>query len=207
MNLDINKMFLEKNKEIFLNSLILEMERNLDTLKSTTDNTVALEINKLYLFFKSYFKEIDRKYKKEELLGVLYYERKKYNDIVNSNIEEKKNNVKESVKKINEEIIVDDFVNTYYEKLREESNIINEKIELELTKEITLNFIPKVISKFSLNSSYQRERVTRRINGLFKTTLINRLQEEIDFRDESLRNMSIESYKKYLELNKETTNN
>ena len=38
-----------KNKEIFKNSLTLEMERNLDALKNTTDNCVALEINKLFL--------------------------------------------------------------------------------------------------------------------------------------------------------------
>ena len=49
MDIDINKMFKDKNKEIFKNSLTLEMERNLDTLKNTTDNCVALEINKLFL--------------------------------------------------------------------------------------------------------------------------------------------------------------
>ena len=38
MEMDINKMFQDKNKEIFRNSLTLEMERNLEALKNTTDN-------------------------------------------------------------------------------------------------------------------------------------------------------------------------
>ena len=48
MDTDISKMFKEKNKEIFKNSLTLEMERNLDALKNTTDNCVSLEIKKLF---------------------------------------------------------------------------------------------------------------------------------------------------------------
>ena len=54
MDIDVNKMFKEKNIEIFKNSLTLEMERNLDALKNTTDNCVSLEINKLFLFFKNF---------------------------------------------------------------------------------------------------------------------------------------------------------
>lgn len=207
MDLDINKMFLEKNKEIFINNLILEMERNLDSLKSTTNNSVALEINKLYLFFKKYFHEIDKKVKKDELLGILFYERKKYNEIVSLIIEEKKNNVKESLSELKEEVISEEYLNKFYEKLKEESLIINDKIDLELKKEISLNFIPKVISKFQIDSPDQVERISRRIGGLFQNTLISRIKEEINFRDDSLRNMSLESYKKYKELNKETTNN
>ena len=57
MDENIGKMFRDKNKEIFLNSLTLDVERNSDALKSTTDNCVALEINKLSVFLKSYFKE------------------------------------------------------------------------------------------------------------------------------------------------------
>lgn len=207
MNLDINKMFLEKNKEIFLNNLSLEMERNLNSLISTTDNSVALEINKLYLFFKDYFNELNKKYRKDELLGILYYERKKYNDIVNSNIEAKKNSLNDYFNNLNQDIIDEDFVNSYYEKLKEESLNVNEVIDLELKKEISLNFIPKVITKFNLETDEEVERITRRINGLFMSSLISRIKEEINFRDDSLKNMTMESFKKYLELNKETVNN
>ena len=70
MDENIGKMFRDKNKEIFLNSLTLDVERNSDALKSTTDNCVALEINKLLVFLKSYFKEQEIPYKKDELQGI-----------------------------------------------------------------------------------------------------------------------------------------
>jgi hypothetical protein len=87
MDIDISKMFKDKNKEILNNSLKLEMNRNLETLKNTTDNCVSLEINKLFLFFKKYFDEININYTKDDLLGCLYKERKTISDIVNSEIE------------------------------------------------------------------------------------------------------------------------
>ena len=97
MEMDINKMFQDKNKEIFRNSLTLEMERNLEALKHTTDNLVALEINKLMMFFSKYFEEVNIEYKKEELLGILYKEKIKLNNIVNAKIEDKKIKIKEKL--------------------------------------------------------------------------------------------------------------
>jgi len=65
MEENLGEVFREKNKEILLNNLTLEIERNLNALKSTTDNCVALEINKLAIFFRSFFTENNIDYKKE----------------------------------------------------------------------------------------------------------------------------------------------
>lgn len=201
---DISKMFKDKNKEIFLNSLTLEMERNLETLKNTTDNCVALEINKLFLFFKKYFQEIDIKYKKEELLGILYRERKKINDIINDKIEEKKKRIKENfLEKVEE--IDDDFLNQYSAELSSETNRINNEIELELKKEIRTEFSMYVTSKYKLKTIEQDERIHSRIDILFNESVISRIKEQTIFRDDSLKNMAKESYNKYIELNKRTT--
>lgn len=201
---DISKMFKDKNKEIFLNSLTLEMERNLETLKNTTDNCVALEINKLFLFFKKYFQEIDIKYKKEELLGILYRERKNINDIINAKIEEKKQRIKENfLEKVVE--IDDTFLDQYSDELSSETNRINSEIELELKKEIRTEFSMHITSKYKLKTIEQEERIHSRINILFNESVISRIKEQTIFRDDSLKNMAKESYNKYIELNKRTT--
>ncbi len=201
---DISKMFKDKNKEIFLNSLTLEMERNLETLKNTTDNCVALEINKLFLFFKKYFQEIDIKYKKEELLGILYRERKNINDIINAKIEEKKQRIKENfLEKVVE--IDDTFLDQYSDELSSETNRINSEIELELKKEIRTEFSMNITSKYKLKTIEQEERIHSRINILFNESVISRIKEQTIFRDDSLKNMAKESYNKYIELNKRTT--
>lgn len=206
MDIDISKMFKDKNKEIFKNSLTLEMERNLEALKNTTDNCVALEINKLFLFFKKYFQEIEVTFKKEELLGILYRERKNINDIVNKKIEEKKTRLKDNFlnKENKEDVLSQEFLDKYYDELKNETEKINEEIEIAVKKEICTEFSPKVIKKYKLDSVEQSERINSRINGLFSENVISRVKEQTKFRDESLRNMSIESFKKYQELNKRT---
>ena len=206
MDIDINKMFKEKNKEIFKNSLTLEMERNLETLKNTTDNCVSLEINKLFLFFKSFFQDNNIDYTKEDLLGFLYRERKELNDIVNNKIEEKKNNIKNNFLNNNqdEEVLNEEFLSKYYEALKNETNRINNDIEVQLKEEICTVFVSELIKKYKLENSDQLERINSRINILFKDNVVSRVREQIIFRDDSLKNMTEESYKKYLDLNKKT---
>ena len=206
MDIDISKMFKNKNKEIFKNSLTLEMERNLEALKNTTDNCVALEINKLYLFFNKYFQEISIEFTKEELLGFLYRERKNINDIVNSKIEEKKKRIKENfLEKENEDdVLEENYVDKYYEELQKETELINQEIELEVKEEICTEFAPNIAKKYRLETVEQLDRINSRINILFKDNIISRIKEQTVFRDESLKNMAKESFEKYNELNKNT---
>ncbi|MBR4671730.1 MAG: hypothetical protein IKO78_00835 [Bacilli bacterium] len=208
MDIDVSKMFETKNKEIFKNSLVLEMERNLESLKSTTDNCVALEINKLFLFFKSYFEETNIEYTKEELLGILYKEKKTINDIVNAKIEDKKNRLKENfLSKEEDGILSKEYLEEYYQELLKETEKINEEIEVELKTEICTNFSTNIIKKYKLETVEQMDRINSRINDLFADSVISKIHEQTKFRDESLRNMSLESYSKYDNLNKTTIEN
>lgn len=206
MDEDISKMFKDKNKEIFKNSLTLEMERNLETLKNTTDNCVALEINKLYLFFNKYFQEISIDFKKEELLGLLYREKKEINDIVNKKIEEKKQRVKDNFLNVDDkkEELDEEYIEKYYKELQNETEIINNSIEVDIAYEICTNFSPNILKKFKLESVEQLERIHSRIDILFKDNIISRIKEQTLFRDESLMNLAKASLKKYIELNKNT---
>ncbi len=206
MDVDISKMFKDKNKEIFKNSLTLEMERNLETLKNTTDNCVALEINKLYLFFNKYFQEISIDFKKEELLGLLYREKKEINDIVNKKIEEKKQRVKDNFLNVDDkkEELDEEYIEKYYKELQNETEIINNSIEVDIAYEICTNFSPNILKKFKLESVEQLERIHSRIDILFKDNIISRIKEQTLFRDESLMNLAKASLKKYIELNKNT---
>ena len=128
------------------------------------------------------------------------------NDIVNTKIEEKKQNIKANFleKKIEEDIISEEYLDKYYEELKKETEIINDKLELELNEEICVEFSPKLAAKYKLDSTEQLERINSRINVLFKNNIISKVKSQTEFRDESLKNMFTESYNKYLELNKNT---
>ena len=206
MDENIGKMFRDKNKEIFLNSLTLDVERNSDALKSTTDNCVALEINKLSVFLKSYFKEQKIPYKKDELQGILYREKVELNKIINNRIEEKKVNIVEGFINDSKEKdnILSNFLEDFSKTLDDETNKMNEDLDLAIKTRICLDFSQYIIKKYDLQSEEQIERINSRINILFKDIVIKRVKDETMFRDESLRNQTKESYDKYRNLNENT---
>ena len=65
-------------------------------------------------------------------------------------------------------------------------------------------FFQELLSKYKLNTQEQQERLNSRINILFCQTIIKKIKEQTIFRDESLKNMTKESFKKYLKLNENT---
>lgn len=205
MDIEITKMFQEKNKDIFKNSLELEMERNLESLKKTTDNCTMLEINKILNFLKSFFEEHKIIYNENELKKIVDTEKEFLNEIVNSRIDIKMKNLKTFFQtKKTDFVIKEDYLSEYHEELSKNTNEIIEEIEIELKKEICIEFTPKLLKKYKLNTQDQQERITSRIDMLFSDTLIRRVKEQISFRDKSLENMSRESFEKYRKLNERT---
>ncbi len=205
-NENLGKMFREKNKEILLNNLTLDIDRNLDALKVTTDNCVLLETNKLLIFLKNFFKEEGIKYQKEELIGIIFREKTEINKIVNNRIEQKKNAIKDGfIKQSHEsENLLSNFIEEYINAIKEETEKMNGDISLDIKTRICLEFSQYIIKKYTLSDEDQIDRINSRINGLFKDTLIRRILEEIKFRDDSLKNQAIESYQKYRMLNENT---
>lgn len=206
MDENLGKMFREKNKEIFLNSLSLDVDRNSDALKSTTDNCVALEINKLFLFLKNYFKEQKISFKKEEVLGFLFREKVELNKIINNRIEEKKQNLKDGFIKesIEKDSIMSNFLDELFKAIDDETIKMNDDLDLAIKQRICLEFSQYIIKKYDLKTEEQIERINSRINVLLKDTLIKRVKEETEFRDNSLKNQTKESYEKYRMLNENT---
>lgn len=205
MDIEITKMFQEKNKDIFKNSLGLEMERNLESLKKTTDNCTALELNKIFNFLKSLFEEHGIIYNENDLKTEIEKEKEKLNEIVNSRIDIKMKNLNTFFqKRKTDSLISEEYLNEYYEELSKNTTDIVGEIEKELKKEICIEFTPNLLKKYKLNTQDQQDRVTSRIDMLFSDTLIRRVKEQISFRDKSLENMSRESFEKYKKLNERT---
>ena len=206
MDENLGKMFRDKNKEIFLNTLSLDIERNSDALKSTTDNCVALEINKLFLFLKNYFDDEKIPYTKEEILGFLYREKIELNKIIGNRIDLKKNNILNGFIKENKEKenILSNFLDELSKVIEDETSKMNDDLEIAIKTRVCLEFSQYIIKKYDLKNENQLERINSRINVLLKDTIIKRVKDETSFRDESLRNQTKESYEKYRLLNENT---
>jgi hypothetical protein len=107
---------------------------------------------------------------------------------------------------IPEKIITDKFLIKYSEKLKEETASLNDDLKVRLKEKTCLELYPDLLKRLKLNNLSAKERVNSRINILFVDAIINRVSDEAKFRDDSLNNFSKESFRKYVELNKQTLN-
>ena len=206
MDKEVTKVLHEKNKDIFKNSLLLEMEKNLDTLKQTTDNSVTLEITKVYNFIKQYFVEIKMKYNDDLLQKMINEEINTVNNLISTEIETKKQELEKYFEKeLKKATIEPEYIKNYHEHIDEITTKISETIELAIRKEICIVFTPTTLRNYKFKNKAQQERIITNIDSIFVERLIKRIKEEIKFRDESLKNMCNESYNKYLNLNKITS--
>lgn len=206
MNEDINKLFEIKNKEILINSLILEMEKNIDTLKNTVDNCLSLEINKLIIFMKKYFSEAKIKYTKESILTLLYNEKNTLNKVIEKEINRKKENIRNKyLERVKEDSrFTEEELNNYFEILKEETKVFLNNLEPIIDNEIVNVFYINVLKEHEITEEEQIERLSSRINNLFRKSILEKIKIESEFRDESLKNMAEASFKKYLSLNEQT---
>jgi hypothetical protein len=203
MDKDVTKILHEKNKDIFKNSLLLEMEKNLDTLKHTTGNAVALEINNLYNHIKQYFDEIKMKYDEIALKENTDNEISIVNQLINEEIGTKQQELEKYFEaELKKPVIEIDYIEKYHKHIDEITENVSEIIEEAIRKEICKTFTQNILKDYKFKNKEQRERLKINIDGIFVERLVKRIKEEIRFRDESLKNMCNESYNKYLNLNK-----
>ena len=188
---DVKEQLKEKNKEIYLNKLNLDLTNNIEVLKLTLENFLNNKCdnikNRILNIVESFQKEkiIDEKVKeflekyRENLFKIIELKQKKLElEFTKTiNINEYKNNINISNSKIINNI------NEYYEKNKE-----------ELMEEITNLFDNKLC----------KVRIKDYFNTILKKEMEDKIMYIINSRDLILLNTIKESYLKYLELNEKT---
>lgn len=188
-NVDVLKQLEVKNREIYLNKLVIDLDNNLDVLSITVNNIVSLftneMINKILEIengtmnrskISTYVEAFQEKFKDQ--LIVMLHERKTKMESLLKDVDQKK----------------------YTEKLKEESqNIIHQIGKYYQTNIDTLyNQINTDYDEFNL----------KRLNDYLKENyyekIILKLKESFNNTDIILINNYKESYQKYLELNEKT---
>ena len=187
---DIKKQLEEKNKEIYLKKLNLDLENNLEVLKLTIDNLlekVSEESTKNVLGIAETFQ------KKDEINECINNYLNSYHDIFIRELELKKKSI--------EDILLIKKIDEYKEFLKEISNKFIDKIEKESLNNID-SLEKKLKEKFD-DLLYQ-ERIEDYLKNIFLENLNQKVKDTIKGRDIILLNTFKETYLKYLELNKNT---
>ena len=188
-NVDVLKQLEVKNREIYLNKLVIDLDNNLDILSITVNNIINLFTNEMI----NKILEIENgTMNRSKISTHVEAFQEKFKDQIMIMIHERKTKL---------ELLIKDIDKIEYEtKIKEESlNIIN-KID-----EYYQNNIDNLYNQ--INTDYD-EFDLKRLNDYLKENNYNKIvlkiKESLNNTDIILINNYKESYQKYLELNEKT---
>ena len=188
-NVDVLKQLEVKNREIYLNKLVIDLDNNLDILSITVNNIINLFTNEMI----NKILEIENgTMNRSKISTHVEAFQEKFKDQIMIMIHERKTKL---------ELLIKDIDKIEYEtKIKEESlNIIN-KID-----EYYKNNIDNLYNQ--INTDYD-EFDLKRLNDYLKENNYNKIvlkiKESLNNTDIILINNYKESYQKYLELNEKT---
>lgn len=188
-NVDVLKQLEVKNREIYLNKLVIDLDNNLDVLSITVNNIVSLFTNEMI----SKILEIENgTMNRSKISTHVEAFQEKFKDQLIVMIHERKTKMESVLKDIDQE--------TYTEKLKEESQNIIHQIGKYYQNNIDTLYN-------QINTDYDEFNL-KRLNDYLKENyyekIILKLKESFNNTDIILINNYKESYQKYLELNEKT---
>ena len=188
-NVDVLKQLEVKNREIYLNKLVIDLDNNLDVLSITVNNIVSLFTNEMI----SKILEIENgTMNRSKISTHVEAFQEKFKDQLIVMIHERKTKMESVLKDIDQE--------TYTEKLKEESKNIIHQIGKYYQNNIDTLYN-------QINTDYDEFNL-KRLNDYLKENyyekIILKLKESFNNTDIILINNYKESYQKYLELNEKT---
>ena len=188
-NVDVLKQLEVKNREIYLNKLVIDLDNNLDVLSITVNNIVSLFTNEMI----SKILEIENgTMNRSKISTHVEAFQEKFKDQLIVMIHERKTKMESVLKDIDQE--------TYTGKLKEESQNIIHQIGKYYQNNIDTLYN-------QINTDYDEFNL-KRLNDYLKENyyekIILKLKESFNNTDIILINNYKESYQKYLELNEKT---
>ena len=203
VDIDINEMFSEKHQKMFFDKLRLDLDNNTDTFKLATKNIIKIEMAKLLSSLKKiydkYSLDID-----DELIKQILNDSK--NSMLESTmivIDEKRDKNKNYVSnQENQSSNTKKFLKEYSKQIDDNELPFEENLNLAIKEETEVSLYNKLMNAYSCVNEEMHQDILTTININFSQTLFNRISGESLHRNQTLKNMAEETYKKYLDLDK-----
>lgn len=206
VDIDINEIFSEKHQKMFFDKLRLDLDNNTDTFKLATKNIIKIEIAKLLSSLKRVYDKHSVDIDDEIIKQIL-------NDSKNSMLEntmividEKHDKNKEYINtKESQYNITKKFLKEYHKQIDDNETPFEETLNLSIKEEAEVLLYNKLINAYSCVNEEMQHDILTIININFSQTLFNRISGESVHRNQTLKNIAEETYKKYIDLDKSRT--
>ena len=188
-NVDVLKQLEVKNREIYLNKLVIDLDNNLDVLSITVNNIVSLFTSEMI----SKILEIENgTMNRSKISTHVEAFQEKFKDKLIVMLHERKTKMESLLKDVDQE--------KYTEKLKEESQNIIHQIGKYYQNNID-TFYNQVNTDYD---EFNLKRLNDYLKENYYEKIILKLKESFNNTDIILINNYKESYQKYLELNEKT---
>ena len=201
MSMNLKEMFHEKNQDLFFNKLILDLENNTDTFKLTSKNIVKIEIAKLLSSLRRIYSKYSMVVNDDELKSILGKNKKELLRTIELLIDKKNDDNKEYIK-TNKEPTNKQYIKSYGKHINSTEEKFEQDLKVAVLKNADVLLCQQILRMQSCCNEQAHEEIFKVINLDFCGNLIDRIIDESLHRNRTLKNISEETYKWYLNLNK-----
>lgn len=205
IDMNINEMFSERNQELFFNKLIMDLENNMDTFNLATKNIITIEIAKLLSSLKRIYDKYSIDIDDTEIKELLSKTRTSLLESVGIAVSDKYCTNSKYVENSQGRPINKSYLKDYHSHIDESERNFEDTLSLAVKEETEVNLYENLVALYPSKNEEMHFDVLTTINGDFTGNLLNRIQGESKHRNMTLKNMSEETYHKYLELHKKSS--
>jgi hypothetical protein len=205
MSDDIKEMFMKKNYEILKNKINLDMDNNADSLNHTISNFIDLKEIVINRYLIELYDGLSIKYDEEKIKRFVSDEAETLKKIALDCIIIRKDNIaKYFDKEVDYKNIDDSYIEEFHEYIDSLTEDLENNIDLKIREEICMNFSPKLSNLYVLPDEESHEMLVNYINDFYCDMVVNKINNEVSLRNETLKNLSREAFDRFKSMNEKT---
>lgn len=206
IDMNINELFSEKNQELFFNKLIMDLDNNMDTFKLVTKNIVMIEVAKLLSSLKKIYIKYSIDIDDSQLKKLLGNTKNELLETATIVIEDKYLMNKKYIEENQKSSVTKSYLKNYQDHIDNSEKSFEDSLNLGIKEVTEINFYNSLVSIYPCSNEEMQFDLLDAVNIQFTNNLINRISEESKHRNRTLKNISDETYTKYLEIRKKSNN-
>ena len=202
---DINDMFMEKNFEILKNKINLDMDNNADSLNHTISNFIDLKEITINRYLMDLYDGLNIKYKENVIKDFVSKEAEKLKSISLDGILLRKEKIAEYFdKKVDYRKIDDSYIEEFHKYIDSLTDVLENDIDLKIRDEVCTKFSPELSKLYKLPDEDSHEMIINYINDFYCDTIIDKIKNEVQLRNGTLKNLSLEAFERFKSMNEKT---
>ncbi|MBR4261941.1 MAG: hypothetical protein IKQ35_01070 [Bacilli bacterium] len=202
---DINDMFMEKNFEILKNKINLDMDNNADSLNHTISNFIDLKEITINRYLMDLYDGLNIKYKENVIKDFVSKEAEKLKSISLDCILLRKEKIAEYFdKKVDYRKIDDSYIEEFHKYIDSLTDVLENDINLKIRDEVCTKFSPELSKLYKLPDEDSQEMIINYINDFYCDTIIDKIKNEVQLRNGTLKNLSLEAFERFKSMNEKT---